>query len=302
MPRKYVTAPAYIRFNFGAVAAGDDPGEILITPADQMDAMTLTFTEMFSDQMSQASQSRADAVISGFNVEASISIADVGNMALFNSIFQGSDVLNTGSGGTLKQLTGIASRPGCPVLKRPTMIKLASCEGESTDPLDWFYLPSAALFTSDTSFSFSNSDQTSYTVTLSAFDPEPSSQFFPYKALRGDISAVGATGTRFVNLTPTTTTSIAEAGGTRTFTVTLSAVHTLAVSVPFTMSGTATAATDYTVTASPVSIAAGATSVPITITSLTDALTDPGETVILTLGTPTNAVLGVGTTATTTIT
>jgi len=301
MPSKYVTAPAYIRFNFGAAPSGSDPGEILITPADQMDAMTLTFTEMFADQMSQASQSRADVVVSGFNVEAQISIADIGNIALFNSIFQGSDVLNTGTGVNLKQLTGIASRPGCPVVKRPTMIKLASCEGESIDPLDWFYLPSAALFTNDTSFSFSNSDQTSYSVTLSAFDPEPSSQFFPYKALRGDISAILPL-VRTVNLSPTTPLSIAEAGGTRTVQVTLSQVHTLAVSVPYTLTGTATAVTDFTITASPITIAAGQTTAPIVITSVADGVADPGETIIITLGTPTNATLGAGTTVTTTIT
>jgi hypothetical protein len=111
-------------------------------------------------------------------------------MELFNAIFQGSDDLSTGTGTARKVLTGLASRPGCPVIKRPAMIKLASCDGESLDPEDWFYLPNAALFTNETSFSFSNSDQTSYTVTLSAFDPESDSMYFPYKALRGDITAI----------------------------------------------------------------------------------------------------------------
>jgi Calx-beta domain len=296
MPRDLVTAPAYIRFDFGS------PSEILITPADQMDALTLTFTELFSDQMTQASQSRADATVAGLNVEATISIANIGNMALFNQLFQGSDDLSTGTAPSRKILTGVASRPGCPVIKKPTMIKLASCDGESTDVEDWFFLPSAALFTNNTSFTFGNSDQSSYTVTLSAFDPKPSSEYYPYKVLRGDITAIAPL-VRTVNLSPTTPLSIAESGGTRTFTVTLSQAHTLPVTVPYTTSGTATAGTDYTIApATPLTIAAGQTTGTITITSLADGTSDAGETIILTLGTPTNATLGTNTTATTTIT
>jgi hypothetical protein len=296
MPRSLLTAPAYYRFNFGS------PDEVLIRPSDQMDASTITFTELFSDQMTQASQSRADAVIAGFNVEATISIANMGDMKLFNAIFQGSDDLSTGSGASRKTLTGIASRPGCPVFKAPCMIKLASCDGESTDPLDWFYLPSAALFTNDTSFTFGNSDQTSYTVTLSAFDPDPFSDYYPYKALRGDISAITPI-VRTVNLSPTSGGSIAEAGGTRTFTVTLSQASSLVVTIPYTLTGTATQDTDYTVVpATPLTIPAGQTTASVTITSIADGVSDPGETVIITLGTPTNATLGTNITATTTIT
>jgi hypothetical protein len=295
MPRNLVTAPAYIRFNFGA------PDEILITPADQMDAMTLTFTEMFSDLMTQASQARADATVAGLNIEASISIATVGNMGLFNRIFQGSTDLSTGTGAGRKVATGVASRPGCAVIKRPTMIKLASCDGESTDTEDWFFLPSAALFTNNTSFTFGNSDQVSYSITLSAFDPEITSPYFPYKVIRGDLSVIALPVTRTVNLTPTASASIAE-GASRVFTVNLSSAHTVAVSVPFTMSGTATAGTDYTINASPVVIPIGSTTATITLVSTTDALAETSETAIITLGTPTNAVLGAGITATTTIT
>jgi hypothetical protein len=296
MPRSLLTAPAYYRFNFGS------PDEVLIRPSDQMDASTITFTELVSDQMTQASQSRADAVISGFNVEATISIANIGDMKLFNAIFQGSDDLSTGTGAERKILTGIASRPGCPVFKAPCMIKLASCDGESTDPNDWFYLPNAALFTNDTSFTFGNSDQTSYTVTLSAFDPDPFSDYYPHKVLRGDISAITPI-VRTVNLSPTSGGSIAEAGGTRTFTVTLSQASSLVVTIPYTLTGTATQGTDYTIApATPLTIPAGQTTASVTITSIADGVSDPGETVIITLGTPTNATLGTNTTATTTIT
>jgi hypothetical protein len=296
MVRTLLTAPAYYRFNFGS------SDEILIRPSDQMDASTLTFTELFSDQMTQASQSRADVVVAGLNVEATISIANIGDMKLFNAIFQGSDDLSTGSGASRKVLTGIASRPGCPVFKAPCMIKLASCDGESTDPSDWFFLPNAALFTNDTSFTFGNSDQTSYTVTLSAFDPEPFSDYFPHKILRGDISAIAPI-VRTVDLSPTSGGSIAESGGTRVFTVTLSQASSLAVTIPYTLTGTATAGTDYTIApATPLTIPAGQTTVSFTITSIADGIADPGETVIVTLGTPTNATLGTNITATTTIT
>lgn len=180
MARKYITAPAYYRFFYGT------PDEIVVTPQDQMDASTLTFTEIFADQMSQASTSRADAVVSGFNVEASVSIAAIGNIDLFAALFNGSDDLTIGQ----RRLIGVASRPGCPVRKSSIMIKLADCDGESIDPLDWFFLPNAAFFTTDTSFNFSNTDQASYTLTVAAFDPEPESIYYPYKALRGDIGII----------------------------------------------------------------------------------------------------------------
>lgn len=301
MPRTLVTAPAFIRWNVGGVAAGGIPGEILIRPSDQMDAMTLTFNETFAEQMSQASTTASDAVVSGFDASATISIAKVGDLTLFDAIFQGSTMLTTGSGATLKTLVGIASRPGCPVVKRPTLVKLADCGGESTDTSDWFYFPNAALVTDNTSMSFSNSDQSSYNVKLMCFEPDPSSDFFPYKALRGDISLIQPI-TRTVDISPTAGASIAETGGTRTFTVTLSSPHSVAVTIPYTVTGTATPAVDFTLSpATPLTIAAGQTTVSLTLTSIADAVSDANETVIITLGAPTNANLGTNTTVTTTI-
>ncbi len=74
------------------------------------------------------------------------------------------------------------------------------------------------------------------------------------------------------------------------------------VSVPFTLSGSATQGTDYTLTASPVTIPAGDTSIQVSLNPSTDNTYEPGETVILTLGAPTNATLGAVTAHTATIT
>ncbi len=74
--------------------------------------------------------------------------------------------------------------------------------------------------------------------------------------------------------------------------VTLSAVSELAVSVNYTVTGTA-GASDYTLADGSITIPAGSTSGTITISSIVDDLLDENnETVIVTLSSPTNGTLG----------
>lgn len=94
-----------------------------------------------------------------------------------------------------------------------------------------------------------------------------------------------------------------ESGGTATVTAQLSAVSGLEVTVPFSVSGTATGGgTDYSVTASPIIIPAGSTTGSATVMIVDDALDEADETVIVTIGTPTNASKGTTTVHTLTIT
>jgi hypothetical protein len=79
-------------------------------------------------------------------------------------------------------------------------------------------------------------------------------------------------------------------------------VASQAVTVPFTVGGTAGSPGDYTITASPVTIPAGSTTGTITVTVVNDTVVEPSETVIVTLGAPTNAVLGAISAHTVTIT
>lgn len=100
----------------------------------------------------------------------------------------------------------------------------------------------------------------------------------------------------------TASQSAAENVGTLTVTAQLSAVSGQAVTVPFTLSGTATGSgTDYSITSSPITIAAGSTTSNITITVVDDAATESSETVIVTMGSPTNATQGTTTVHTATI-
>ena len=71
--------------------------------------------------------------------------------------------------------------------------------------------------------------------------------------------------------------------------------------MPFTVGGTATNPADYTITASPLTIAAGSTTGTITVTVVADAVAEPDETVIVTMGAPTNATLGATTVHTLTV-
>jgi len=78
-------------------------------------------------------------------------------------------------------------------------------------------------------------------------------------------------------------------------TVSLSESSLQDVTVPYTLSGTATVTTDYAIASSPLVISAGQLSGAILLTALEDGLDEPDETVVITLGAPTNAnQIGIG--------
>ena len=88
---------------------------------------------------------------------------------------------------------------------------------------------------------------------------------------------------------PTTALTKSEADGTATITVNLAPASTARVTVPFTLSGTATNRADYSIATSSVVFNPGETSKTITINLINDVIDEPNdnETVIVKLGTPT---------------
>ena len=101
---------------------------------------------------------------------------------------------------------------------------------------------------------------------------------------------------------PETTSEVLEDAGTLTVTVSLDKNAEDEVSIPYSLSGTATAGDDYSnFTASPIVIAAGSREATIQGTVVDDSLDEGRETVVITLGTPTNATLGANDTHTLTI-
>jgi hypothetical protein len=99
----------------------------------------------------------------------------------------------------------------------------------------------------------------------------------------------------------TASQSASEGASTMTITAQLSAASSQDVTVPFTVSGTADNPADYTIAASPLIIPAGSTSGSITVNVVDNSVSEPRETVVVTLGTPINATLGAITTDTITI-
>ena len=122
--------------------------------------------------------------------------------------------------------------------------------------------------------------------------------------LTGGATTLDGTGTITDN-DPTPTVSVADAAvvsegdvaapdppNNMTFAVTLSANSGLGVTVPYTLSGTATAGTDYTEPdPRSVTITAGMTQASITIPVAGDEVDEENETITVTLGTPTNATV-----------
>lgn len=97
------------------------------------------------------------------------------------------------------------------------------------------------------------------------------------------------------------TRSVAESAGTIQLDLALSTASGQAITVPYTVSGTATSATDYTLTAGTITIGPGQTTASIPLAILDDGLNETNETVIVTLGSPTHATLGTPSSLTTTI-
>lgn len=91
----------------------------------------------------------------------------------------------------------------------------------------------------------------------------------------------------------TATQASANESGTLTLTAQLSSVTPQNVTVPFTVTGGTATGADYTIGNSQITITAGSTTGTTTITITPDSIHElNGETVILTIGTPTNAAKG----------
>ncbi len=86
-----------------------------------------------------------------------------------------------------------------------------------------------------------------------------------------------------VSIVDTDATAAETGGDTGTFTVTRTGDTTSALSVSFTIGGSATNGADYPTLASPVTIPAGQSTAVITIAPINDGIPEPDETVILTL-------------------
>lgn len=100
-----------------------------------------------------------------------------------------------------------------------------------------------------------------------------------------------------------TTSTVAENAGATTITIQLSAASGKNITVPFSIGvGSTASGSDYSLSSSPVTIPAGTTSTTITLTPNNDSLYELSETVVIDLGTPTNANLGSPTTHVVTIT
>ena len=120
--------------------------------------------------------------------------------------------------------------------------------------------------------------QTSHTATITDNDAAPVVQF--------DVAS----------------SMVLEGAGAHAMSIRLDAVSGLDVTVPFTVNGTAVDPADYGIDVSPVVIAAGTQSVLVNLTLVDDLLDELDETVVLGLGLPINATLGLLTSHTATIT
>jgi hypothetical protein len=185
MARNLFTGPAYIYLHWGTER------EIVLTPDDQMGAGTITDTEEFTEQMTQASTAPADKIVSGYRWQFSFSLARVwggDSLDIIDLVYHGAQLRVDPEDESRKAL-GFYDRAGCPVDKFPILVKAASCDGPTRHPDLWWYSPYAGLSTQDATFTFSNTDQTSIGIMIDAFPPPP--ELSLPKIIRGDYTLFG---------------------------------------------------------------------------------------------------------------
>lgn len=95
-----------------------------------------------------------------------------------------------------------------------------------------------------------------------------------------------------VSFSSSSQTSNNPSMGTLSVIVVLSDAASLDVVVPFSVSGTATQNLDYSIDNSPVTIPAGGAKATIRVTMYKDAIDEYDETIVITMGSPSNATIG----------
>lgn len=187
----------------------------------------------------------------------------------------------------------------------PTTLTYSTVNGTALSGSDYTAVSNAQLTipagqtTGEISINLINdsSSEANETFTLSLTNP-----------VNGTLQNSSATGTivdddavPFISFN-TTSQTVNENVGTIQVQVSLDSASSQSITLPFTLSGTATSSADYTLnTVSPLVIPAGQITANISITINDDALNEANETVILTMGAPTNAAFGTNTIHTITI-
>ncbi|OLP52322.1 beta strand repeat-containing protein [Allorhizobium taibaishanense] len=156
-----------------------------------------------------------------------------------------------------------------------------------------------------------NTSTASFTITPVADGTVEADETVIYSVASGTGYGIGspssATATILNDDAPTATvsvspSSVAEDGAPNlVYTVTLSQAPVSALSIGFSVSGTATSGTDYATVSSPLVIAGGTTSGTITVNPTADSTVEPDETVVISLNAGTGYTVGSPNSATGTI-
>ena len=144
--------------------------------------------------------------------------------------------------------------------------------------------------------------QTYYSV-LTAYDTFGNESGYSNEVAYAVPSLPGGTGTPanvVVSISATDATATEAGPTTGQYTVTRSAANSMALTVTFSVGGTATSGSDFTSIGASVTIPAGATSATITVTPINDTAVESDETVVVTLSA--NAAYTVGSSSSATIT
>ncbi len=228
----------------------------------------------------------------GANASQTVNIVDNDPVGVIPTVTLGANPINITEGATANTVTLTATLSAAATAATTIPYTIT---GTATSGTDFTVAPAA--------FNFAVGATTA-TITVTVIDDlidEPAAPETVIVTLNpaAGVATLGANASQTVNIsdndpvdqTPTVTLGVGNLtvteGGSRVVTATLSAAATTALSIPYTISGTATNGTDFTVTPATFNFAVGATTATITVNTIDDAVIEATETVIVTLGTAT---------------
>jgi Calx-beta domain-containing protein len=270
------------------IPAGASTARITVTPTDDTtveSAETVLVTLRASSRYTIGTPSTATVTITDDDVQSAVTVVATGAAATEPSSTGTFTVTRTGStttaltvsfalGGTATNGSDYSIQPSSPL----TIPAGASSATITVTPIDDAIVESSetVVATLTTGTGYTVGSPSSATVTIA--DDEPT-----------------------VTITATDAAA-AEPSDAGTFTVTRTGSTTAALTVFYTVSGTATNGTDYTTLPGSVTISAGQSSATITVSPIDDPTAEPGgETVIVTLVGASNYSVGTPSAATATI-
>lgn len=290
---------------------GDDLVFTVTLSSELSTVSTLNYQTMNGSALSGSHFTATSGVLTFLPGETSktITVPSLANTSEFCASDKTFTLHITGSGFDVESATGRITDSEVPT------ISIADASATEGSPVNFVASLSGACASRNVSFNWTLSDGSVHAATITAGNlstnlPVTTVDDATYEGTQNFTATLSsvtnatvldgvATGTVLDNESipvanfSTAAQTVAESGGTVSISVSLSHPSSQIISIPFMLSGSATGTgTDYTISTSPITINPGVTNGTILVSVVNDLLNELSETIIVTMGTPANALRG----------